>query len=375
MLTIRCNGIDYRNLISATVVTSIKTVCGAFTITTTADGDDALPIKKGDRINVLADLEPICNGFVDAVEVSYSADGHTITLSGRDSTQDLVDSTVGKRKEFKGGIGLVSLIESVLADLGDNDIKVINRAGFIPAFSSSEVSSAKVGQGAFEFIESYARKRQVLVTTDGSGNVILLRGGSTDSGVRLVNLKGDRQGTNNILSSNFKSDDSQRFSRYLVQTQGNPLFGLSDSKSKNLTQSSASATDDQVRNSRVLEFESRESMSAADIANRVKWEANLRRAQSLKYSVVVQGHTLNGKTWRFNQLVDVVDEFCDLDSTLLISDVTYSYSLDSGSTCQLDMTYPDAYTLEENLASLSKNTKKIGEKFGLSTSISGLNIP
>lgn len=365
MLTIRCNGVDYTNLLSATVVTSIKTVCGAFTVTTTADGNDALPIKKGDRIQVLADLEPICNGYVDSLTVSYEAESHTITLNGRDSTQDVVDSTVGKRKEFKGGVTLSSVIEAVVSDLGITDIKVINKAGTIPAFKSSEICSAKVGQSAFEFIESYARKRQVLVTTDGSGNIILLRGGGTPSGIKLVNLKGDRQGTNNILSSSFTSDDSARFSQYTIQSQGNPLFGLSDDAPKGITQSSAKATDSQVRSSRRLEFEAQEAMSAGDNSNRVKWEANLRRAQSLKYSVKVQGHTLNKKTWRFNQLVDVVDEFCDLSATLLISDVTYNYSLSEGSTCQLDLTYPDAYTLEENLNSIGKNTSKIGPKMGL----------
>jgi len=365
MITIRLNGVDYREIISARVTTSVKTLCGAFSVTASANEDSVLPIKKGDRVQIMADLIPIVNGYVDSLTVSYDSGSHSITVTGRDVTQDVVDSTVGTRKEFKGGVGLVSIIEAVLSDLGLSSIKVINKAGDIRSFSSSEVTSAEIGQTAFEFIEPYCRKRQILLTTDGSGNIVLVKGNSDRAGINLVNLKADREGLNNILSASFTLDDSNRFRNYKIQAQGNPLFGLSSDSASVISQISSSATDSEVRASRTLEFLAEESMTAADCANRVNWEANLRRAESLKYSVTVQGHSANDTLWRFNQLVNVRDEFCDISAQLLISEVEYSFDLSSGSTSTLTLTYPDAYTLEANLNGLKSRTETIAPKFGI----------
>ena len=80
--------------------------------------------------------------------------------------------------------------------------------------------------------------------------------------------------------------------------------------------------------------------------NRAKFEANIRRANSVNYSCAIQGHSINGKPFKINTLAFVDDDFCNISSELLIHTIEYRYSLNQGSTSMLQMTYKDAYTLQ-----------------------------
>lgn len=366
MLSVRLNGIDYTTAIDAQATTSIRSICGSFAITSSAKADGTLPIRKGDFIQVLADGLPIVTGYVDSIDGRASANDHTITITGRDATQDLVDSSVGVRKQFKGGITLTSLIESVLSDIGLSSIKVTDGVGGLAPFKSSELASAEVGQSGFEFIEAYCRKRQVLPIADGLGGILLIRGAPTSSGIKLVHLINDRKGINNVLESSFVDDDSKRYNEYQICSSSSPLFsltgGYNPGKATNIVNK---ATDSKVRKGRRLEFQSEKALDDAESKNRCSWEANLRRAESLQYRPTIQGHSIDRKRWKPNQTVQVIDEYWDLNAELLISDVQYSYSVEGGSITSLILTYPDAYTLEANLDALKSNKNKIAAKFSL----------
>lgn len=357
-MTVRHKGIEYTNLITGQLDTSIGSVCGGFSFTTSADQSQRLPIKCGDEIQILIDGTPKLTGFADSIDGSYSGSEHNITVSGRDKTQDLVDSTPKGKKEFNSGISLVSIIQSLLSDLGATSIKIKNEAGAIPSFT--EVTSAEIGQTIFQFIESYSRKKQVLLTTDGLGNIVLARGATTPSGIILLNKINDVQNLNNILSSNFRVSVEDRFKTYVVQAQKSPLFGLQAETAERLSGIIGRATDNDIRSTRHLEFFGEESMTDDETKNRAKWEANLRRARSLSYTATVQGHSINGRPWSFNQIVKVQDDFWDIAADLLLADVSYMYSASSGSTTNLTMTYPDAFTLEANLEAIKRRTQKIG---------------
>lgn len=359
-MTVRHNGIEYTNLISGQVRCSIGAISGEFTFTSSANSGQRMPVKDGDSIQILIDGTPVVTGYVDGIQGNYDAKSHSLTVTGRDKTADLVDSKVKGNKEYNKGISFPSIIQSILSNHGITGISVKNNVGVIPSFTDS--SSAQIGETIFSFIETLSRKVQVLLTTDGLGNVVITRGSSASSGIRLVHLINDIKKLNNVKSSNFRVDSSDRFNTYEAHAQGNPLFGLSEDSPAQLVGVIGTAKDNSVRAGRYEVFFAEESLTASEAKQRAIWEANIRRAKSFNYSATVQGHSINGKLWTFNQVVNVVDEFWDISADLLISGLTYHYG-PGGSTTDLDLTYPDAYTLQANLDMLKKRSQKLGEKF------------
>ena len=96
-----------------------------------------------------------------------------MTFSGRSKTADLIDSYLVGKLSFAKGTTLKTIIETVLKDLNLN-IQVKETLSVSPF---SEVVSAKRGDKALDFILKYARKKQVLVTNDGDGNILITQSG------------------------------------------------------------------------------------------------------------------------------------------------------------------------------------------------------
>ena len=107
MITIKVNGVELSGFKSSTVTSSMETVSSAFSFSATAQPGQDYPIKAGDEVTVDIDGTTRVTGFVDAVAVSYSANSHTISISGRDRLADLIDSTVGDTKQVVAQISLI----------------------------------------------------------------------------------------------------------------------------------------------------------------------------------------------------------------------------------------------------------------------------
>ena len=363
MITLEVKGNKFKGFTDISVFRSVETISGSFSFSATNDDVVSFPIKAGDPCRILIKNESVIDGFVESLQVSYDADTHSIALSGRDKTADVIDSSVIGKKEFVGPISLKNIIETTLSDNGITGISVINKAGSIESFKEGEFFSAEIGATVFEFIEKYARKRQVLLTTDGNGNIILARAGTDTAIITLQTIKGGTE--NNILSANVNYDFTQRFNKYIMESQLNPSafsFGA-DVDNANVVNQSGTDTDDKIRESRQLRIMSGSSDSSGDLGNLATWHANLRRARSTDYSIVVQGfHQDDAQTklWIPNQLVQIIDEFADVSATLLIRSVEYNFNLTTGSTTTISLVDKDAYTLEANISNAEERVNKIG---------------
>lgn len=342
-LEIEVNGIPYTRAKSIEVGRYIKSVSGSFALGTSAAEQIQVPVKVGDAVKILADGTPVLTGYAEELSVANRPDSHDVFITGRDNTADFIDSTVKGSKEFTTPISLESLTRQVLDGLGLTNVFVGNAAGGLKNFTESDSISAEIGQTAYDFIELQCRRQQVLLGGDGRGNILLQRAGSQKSGINLVRKQGDN--TTNILESALNKNNTQRFNSYLIQSQQNPSF-LDFSPKEIVSQSGQSATDSEIRTTRFLEIDSEEDMDSETSINRADFEANIRRANSFQYIAVVQGHSFNGKTFKVNETIQVSDDFCDINATLLIDGLTFKYDLQSGSTTEISMTYKDAYTLQ-----------------------------
>jgi len=363
MITVQLNGVDFKNFDRIAVFRSMEAVSGSFSFSSTANASSLFPLKKGDSVKIMVDGSQVVDGYIEKLAVSYSSNEHTITATGRDKLADLIDSTVSGDKEFTGKISLVEIAESILNGLLLSDIKVIDQTGGVRKFEETDITSAEVGKNAFEFLELYARKRQVLLSTDGSGNLLLQRASTTTFPGTIKNTVESIEG-NNIISATLESNDADRFHTYITQSQLNPFSLDEETSPEDISSQNGRATDGAIRQSRVLEINAEESSDDFTSTERAKWESNIRRARSLSYKPKIQGHSVEGQVWKPNVLAKVEDVFADIQATMLVRSVTLEQSVSEGSTTTLDMTYRDAYTLQAEQNQRDANTDKTSFGFG-----------
>lgn len=366
MLSIRVNGENLENFQRAKVIRSIETLCGAFSFTSTANNNNLFPVRSGDFVECLADGIIILTGYVDDSPVEYDTQSHSISVVGRSILQDVVDSSVPTTKEFTGSISLISIIRTVLNDLGLTKIKIINNAGTIDNFAETEITSAEIGQTAFEFIELFARKRQVLLTDNGPGNLVIARASTKRATIRFQHKSG--RDDNNILSASYSNDLSNRYRTYRVNSALNPFFQNDAIDAATIVNQKGTVTDSKIRSTRFLEMNAEESSDNFTALDRSKWEANYRRSVNFNYRCTVNGHTIIDKNkniipYEPNTLYHVKDDFADIDADLLAKAIEYNYSIESGSTSDIIMAQKDAFTLQAEQNQREASREQTGDGF------------
>ncbi len=343
MITVEAQGIQYEQIISVEAGMSLGALVRDFFIVVARPENRALPFKGGEQVIIRVDGEAVCDGFIDEVNPSYTKGNHTISMSGRSRAQDLVDSTLAPFA-INTDISLVKAIEVVLDQIG-LDFSVKNTVTGLSDFNVAEDKiGADVGANAFEFIDQLARKRQALLTSDASGNIIIARSGTEKNPVSLRNII---DGDSNIISASARYSSARRFNKYVVMSQLNtatPAFRLNAEQASNQQEQ---AIDTGVRSGRQMVIQAEKSSSSAECKTRAIWQANIAKAQSRSYTATVQGVTQQGGgVWVLNTLQRVIDEYADIDEDMLIDSIRFNQSKDSGTITTLGLVDKDAYTLE-----------------------------
>lgn len=361
MITIEVGGKEYTDFLSAGVDRAVDALAGVFSLQATAKVGETYPIRVGQSCKVFVAGVKQVDGFVESVDVSYSAGGHTISISGRDKSADLIDSTIGPNIDLKGPITLAGICKTVIRNMGISIGVVDNTSGLTP-FADNEIASAEIDKQGFAFLESFARQRQVFLSGDGAGNLVITRAGLTKAGTGLQNVIDGQK--NNIKESSSTNDISLRFNLYDVAAQLNVSAFDTQVSSTDIANQNGSALDGDIRSSRRLYFQAEKSANGNTSKERATWEANIRRARSSKYSATVAGFQQeDGSLWSLNQLVNVNDDFADIRADMLAWALKFRYSANGGSTTSIDLVPPDALKLIAEEPVRQKKTDSIGSAF------------
>lgn len=346
MITVVVNNEQYNNLISVEIGMALSAIARDFTINVAQPAGTALPFKGGEPIQIYIDNELALDGSIFTVSPTYSKRDHTITLSGRSRVADLVDSTL-LPLSIASDISLRKVIEKVISQLG-LDLSAIDQVPGLADFIIAEDKiSAELGDNAFRFIDTLARKRQVLLTSDAEGNVIITRNGTERNPVTLFNEAGGTGG--NIISSSISYDLNQRFNKYIVMSQKNGgadfFAGALDPKS--FVDQRGEQVDGSVRSGRQMVMQAEKASSSDQSKQRATWQANINRARSRNYSVTVQGvRPKGGDIWQVNKLQEVIDDQAGINEIMLIDSVRFSQSKRGGTLTKLGLVEKDAYSVE-----------------------------
>lgn len=344
-IIIEVDGIRYDGWTNISVSKSLENLTGKFRFTSTASKKNEFPVKLGQQCRIFVNSILFLTGWVEKIFVKLKPNHHSITVVGRDITNDVVDSQLD-HLDFNPPTSLKSMVEKVLSTLNLPSIEVINKFN-LKNFDDIETDS--FGITAFDFLESYAKKSQVLLSTNGDGNIEFIRAG-TEQVNTVLSTADDRIGT--ILATTVEYDDTKRFNKYICRGQQNVgSNALFDKKINPVTVSNVEGLtiDDEIRTSRQYFFQPEQNGESTDNTERAKWEANYRKSNGMIYNVTVQGFKplQDEGIWELNKLVQVVDDFSNISDTksiLLIGEIEFTENLQSGTQTRLKLIDKESFT-------------------------------
>ena len=343
MITVEVNGRQYDNLISVEMGMSLSALARDFSLVVAQPSGTSLPFKGGEEIKVYIDGQLRLDGSVFTVTPTYTKTEHSVSITGRSRAADLVDSTL-LPISIAADISLQKVIEQVISQLGLSLSVTNDISGLADFVSTEDKISAEPGDGAFDFIDKLARKRQVLLTSDPSGNIIITRNGTQRNPVTLLN----QVGGGNIIRASVSYDLNRRFNKYVVMSQKN---GAADSFGGSLDPQSfvnqqGEQSDSSVRSGRQMVMQAEKASSSSESSDRATWQSNIARVRSRKYSVTVQGvRPKGGDIWEANRLQKVIDDQSGINVIMLIDSVRFSQSKIGGTLTQLGLVDKDAYSV------------------------------
>jgi prophage tail gpP-like protein len=320
---------------------SIDQISGSFSISfadkwkQTFTNWDLIP---GNEIIIMLGLKDvILRGWIDTLDVDVKNDDRTLTMTGRDLTADLVDSSAPTiPSEFKF-VNILQLATIFVTPFG------IPFAIDVPPGEPFAKFTVKQGETVFELLHRAAQLRGLILQSTEIGGLLITDRSSALSQIPtpIPLVQGQ-----NVLEAKASYDYSDRFFGYDVKGQGagNDLINR-----KGVTQILGTSTDPQMRRpARRKTIIADGSVDLASAQRRANWEATVRASKAVDVTIKVQGWRQDilqiGPLWRPNQLVPVVMPYVGLQGNqLLVRAVQFSKSITEGTTTTLSLTRPDAY--------------------------------
>ncbi len=345
-ILLKVNGTIYTNFLSASVQVRLDTLSNSFSFNAVAEDGDPLPFSKGDSCEVLIDDDTVVTGTIEILTVNYDANSHTIGITGRDKTGDLLDSTLTKLPAITAqAVTLKQIIEQVINSL-NTDVKVVDNVNPDPFKNTINLLNVESGESAWQFIQRMARQRQVLLTSNAQGDIVITRAEPTvlPNGV-LQNIIGATD--NNILRGSVTYDDTGRYNKYILTSQLGliPVSRSGAADNSLIVNQVGTATDSEIRVGRQLVLVAEGPFPVITNNERSLWEANIRKARGTIFNATVLGHRINGTLWEINNLVSVTDVFSGIDGQMLINAVTFNLDVNSGSTTEIMLVEKNSYQL------------------------------
>lgn len=315
-------------------------------------------VVEGLEVTVALDGEPVLKGWVDEIAPRCGGGQVSVSVTGRDKSCDLIDcaATVTGPWEYRNR-KVDQIVRAIVAPFGltvraDVDVgDPIDRVCIEP------------GETAISAIEKVCRMRQLLVTSDGLGGLVLTRGGKGRAPADL------RFPGGNIVESAGCSSMRERFSEYHVVAQAERAGGRRKGKPAQLdvtahplgtesggggggaseetagTKIIGTAKDGAVKRYRPMVALARTQCDAKTAQDQADWMERTHRAAALKYDYVVRDFRAAGRLWRPNELAMVEDSFQALSRDLLIAGLVYAFGTE-GALTRLRMTGPEAFDTE-----------------------------
>lgn len=314
---------------------SMEALCGSFSFSFADRFTGEKPIRPwpfdvGDICQIKIDEKLQMTGFIDEMIPEIDSETHSVNVTGRDKTCDLVDCSAKIDKiQFKK-IDFYELADKLTEDF---DISVLRLA---------DIGNKKFnvilepGQSPFEVLNKKCRELGCLLATNVSGDMEVTNTkvtNRTDS--KLIFGK-------NILKARLTKNNTERFQLYVVKGQSKTV-GTSWYSGKSTKRIEGTASDPDIRY-RPIVINADQNTNSEDCKRQAEFESNRRRGRSRVIDLEVQGwyQTDSNKLWETNSIAYTeIPEFF-IKEEMLIVDVNFSKT-NSGTLTRLRIMPPEAY--------------------------------
>jgi len=303
----------------------MSTLCNGFSLSQFIGDDfDSPVLLPGDPVRIECDGELLLDGYVDEMSSSFSADSHSISVSGREKTCDLVD---GCLKDF-GRSWKRKTVAQIVGEVCDAFGLVFSANG-VNAPGVLEKFCPDPGCSGADVISDVCRQKDVVCYSDGLGTVKFVNENSFGQVEDFI-----RQGVN-VVSADVSFNNSERYSDYVVLCSSDPNV-----------KRRGESRDGEIKRSRCLVMVDEGYGNVDAATKRADFESLRRSAKSTTLNVVLAGWKMNnGSVWKPGVLVDclIPSFFGSFVQTLLLNSVELSYD-SSGTFSHLELVRRDFYT-------------------------------
>ena len=365
-LIVIVNGVPFIGWEEARVEQSFDKATGQGTLKISEQPGQPFPINLGGKVQIICASTPVLTGHVHEVNGTLDEKHHSIQVTMHDKTKDFVDSTIGPGIAFKPPIQLKQVLRKTLDKMGLTGIQVIDKINPEP-YGHAEVPVGAVDQTGHHFGDMWARKRNVVMNTDGKGNLNIDRNTKRMGSGWLFSTHEDSS-LNNVKKSQYKNSDQNRHNTTAAAAQkshndmkhweGRPK-GDPPAQADKLQKNWGKANDTGVRPERRRHYRAGKGLEGSSPKKAAKWRSNLAKARGFQYTATVQGFEMSpGQLWWPGFVIPVLDAHWNLSDTLLIVDVRFHKDWQKGATTEVVCTFSDAYS--ESEGSSSSRTAKRG---------------
>lgn len=330
-IELRIDGKIYAGWQKVAIVRSVETLAGRFDITLTDKQPFEIPLSGACELRIYD--QPIITGYTDTLDVDVGPQEHSLLITGRDKTGDLVDCAALVDSQEMINVSLREIIEEVVEPFGVTAIFKTDPADLFKKFSFQE-------ETAFEAIERACRLRGVFATSNELGELVIDEYGATRAGQGLT--LGE-----NVIGAGAKFNTKDRFSVYKVFGQQPGGETISADASAN---PEGEAFDLGVTRYRPKIIIAEGAVDAGLAQQRAEWEATVRAARASSIKADVQGWTdENNVVWRENALVPCIFPEHRIEGDMLIKEVSFTLDDSGGEKTMLLLVRPDAYEKQPDI--------------------------
>jgi len=303
----------------------------------------ALRVQPGQYCELFAGSKSLARGYVDRYHTGFSGSSHSIQMSGRGKCQDLLDCSA----EWPAGQFVNATAYSLAQDLAAAYGKSPDGQPLHPinVFCNEDPETLRrlpqlnliLGETPYEVIERVCRYSSLLVYEDFDGDLVLSRTGKDAMASAL------QEGIN-VQAATIEYGADLRYSEYrcFIQSVAN---GLDGGDGGNLI---GGTHDKGMARNRKRYIIAEATAGFVDLCiERAVWERNHRNGKSEVIKVTTDTwFDEAGNLWKPNRLVTVYLPSLKMKSpvTWLIGDVVFKKEIETGTTAELTIMHPGAYS-------------------------------
>jgi prophage tail gpP-like protein len=326
-ISIVVGGERYTAFEEVTVTAAMNKAARTFSLAVAAEigatATNAL-FAAGVELEIYANEDLLLSGFVDGKQPKLSAFDAMITVSGRSSAGDLIDSSADhKTGRFEDKTPL---------EIGNELAADFKNTGFVTDQQLEKIEQYQItpGESVFRCVEKMCRQQGMTLAGAADGRVSITKAGSSRQGGALIEGQ-------NILEGMSHHNAANRHSTYKVRGQRPFDHGEENLEIEEI------ADDGAVKRHRPLIVIEDEDTTKDRAKKRAKNRRDRAAGNALKASIKVQGFRDDtGALWTPGNLVWTESPFLDIAQDMLIEQVEYAQS-EAGSIATLSLTDPRSY--------------------------------